>query len=197
MARLKLEVFEAPEAQTDQIAIGPVEFEETKLAAFEQGYAAGWEDAIAAQDTESARLRGDLGRNMLQLSASYEEIRKHLLEAIDPLLRDIVCKVMPSIARETLPHIVLEHLLPIAQTAAAAPIRVVANPLSLPQIRALLEPVSTLPFQFVDEPSLSEGQVYLRMSGTETRIDLDGVTEAIGAAIEAYFRIETPESEDE
>ena len=84
-----------------------------------------------------------------------------------------------------------------SSSPTAAPIRVVANPLSLPQIRALLEPVSTLPFQFVDEPSLSEGQVYLRMSGTETRIDLDGVTEAIGAAIEAYFRIETPESEDE
>jgi flagellar assembly protein FliH len=197
MARLKLEVFEKPEEQPDQIALGPVEFEEAKLASFEQGYSAGWEDAIAAQDAESARLRGDLGRNLLQLSASYEEIRTHFLAAIDPLLRDMVSKIMPRIARETLSHIVLEHLRPDVRAALSTPIRIVASPASLPQIRTLLEAEVTMPLRFIEEPTLSEGQVYLRMTDTETRVDLDGVIEAIGAAIETYFTLESPESHNE
>lgn len=194
MSRLKLEAFEKIESISEHIALEPVEFEEVKLASFEQGYSAGWEDAVAAQSAETTRLRGDLGRNLLQISMSYEEARCHVLEALDPLLRDMVSKVMPRIAKDTLPQIVLDHLRPLAATIASAPVTVIGNPASLPQIRELLTSQPDLPLQFIEEPSLSEGQVYLRTGKTEQRIDLDAVIHAIGAAIASYYRIETSEN---
>ena len=196
MGRLKLETFEKSEQQYEQIALEPVEFEEVKLASFEQGYSAGWEDAVAAQETESARLRGDLGRNLLQLRMSYDEARHHVLDALAPLLRDMVAKIMPQIAQQTLPHMVQELLIPTMETMSQAPIRVVAHPTSLPQIKELLSTEPSLPFQFLEEPSLSEGQVYLRTGSSEQRIDLDGVISAIGTAIETYYRSEASEPEN-
>ena len=196
MARLKLEAFGKTEALSEHIALEPIEFEEVKLASFEQGYSAGWEDAVAAQNAETTRLRSDLGRNLLQISMSYEEARRHVLEALDPLLRDMVSKVMPRIAKETLPQMVLEQMKPLAATIASTPITIIANPTSLPQIRELLTTQSDMPFHFLEEPSLSEGQVYLRTGKTEQRIDLDGVINAIGGAIASYYRIETTEHEN-
>ncbi|WP_376875686.1 flagellar biosynthesis protein [Albirhodobacter sp. R86504] len=193
MSPLKLEEFAEPEAPSDQISFGPIEFEETKLASFEQGYAAGWEDATAAQDAETARLRGDLGRNMAELSATYETVRGHLLQAIHPLLHDMVAKVMPRIAQSSLPHIVMEHLIPLADASSGAPIQVICHPTNLPQVRDLLSTETSLPLQFVSEPTLGEGQVYLRMDQSEQHIDMDSVTKAIGEAIDTYFKVKPAE----
>jgi flagellar assembly protein FliH len=193
MARLKLEPFEKQEIFSEQISFEPLELEEVKLASFEQGYSAGWEDAVAAQNAETTRLRGDLGNNLRQISLSYEEARRHILEALEPLLSDVLAKVMPKVAQDTLPHIVSEHLKPFFATIAAAPVTITCSPVALPQIRDLLDNHSSLPLQFIAEPSLSERQVYLSTDKIEQRIDLDGVIQAISAAIAAYYRIEISE----
>ena len=192
MARLKLEAFEEVIEQPEHIALQPVEFEEVKLAAFEKGYSAGWEDAVAAQEAEVARLRADLGRNLQDLTLTYQDARAHVLQALDPLLRDMVGKVLPMVARASLAHVVLEHLRPEAEAIAAAPVQVIANPATLPQIREMLSSAD-MPLRYVEEPSLGECQVYLRTGAQETRVDLDGVIEAIAQAIDAYYRIDPTE----
>lgn len=196
--RLKLEAFDAPEPkqQLEQVELERNQFEDVKLAAFEQGYAAGWDDAVAAQDGEAARLRADLGRNLQDLAFTYHEARAHVLRALEPLLFDMTAKVLPAIARETLGQIVLEQLRPVAGSMASSPLGVVASPVALPQIQALLGDTSNLPFTFTEEPSLSEGQVYLRLGEAETRIDLDGVIAAIQKAVSAHFRIASEENPD-
>lgn len=192
---LKLETFDTAAVTSDQVAMSLSDFEEAKLTSFETGYEAGWEDAVAAQNVEVARLREDLGRNLHTLSFTYHEARGHILHALEPLLHDMVSKVLPSIAKETLGRIVMEQLLPVAESMASAPITVMANPESLPQIRDLLTTQDSLPFVFSAEASLGEGQVYLRMTDTETRIDLDGVIKAIGAAVQTFFHIGNEEKE--
>lgn len=191
--RLRLETFELSDAEPDQVALDRGEFEDAKLTSFEQGYAAGWDDAITAQDSETARLRADLGRNLLDLSFTYHEARSHVLHALEPLLRDMVGKVLPVIARQSLGQIVADHIAPLAEAMGSAPITVVAHPDSLAQIRQLLSQ-DGLPLDFRQEPSLGEGQVYLRLGDTETRIDLDSVIAAIGAAVAAFFHIATEET---
>ena len=47
-----------------------------------------------------------------------------------------------------------------------------------------------MPLRIVEEPALSPGQVFLRFADRETRIDLAAVPEAIGAAVDGYFRFE-------
>lgn len=192
-SRLELETFEPEEPAPASFALDPAELEELKLTAFEQGYAAGWDDAITAQGTEAAKLRAELGRNLQELAFTYHEARGHVLRALEPLLRDMAAKVLPALARDNTARIVLEHLVPVAEELASAPVKVVANPASLAQIRELLLREADFPLDFAEEPSLGEAQVYLRFRDSELRIDLDGVVDAIRAAISAYFKSNNPE----
>lgn len=185
---IQLESFEVEVmAEAKKLAIDHAEFEEARLAAFEKGYTAGWDDAIAAQEAEGAKLRADIGQNLQDLSFSYHEARLHVLSALKPLLFDMAAKLLPAMARVTLAQMVAEQLSPLAESLTSAPISVIANPRSLPVIQDVLSTQSGLPLVFVDEPSLGEGQVYLKFAETETRVDLDGVIGLITDAIQTYF----------
>ena len=50
-----------------------------------------------------------------------------------------------------------------------------------------MEQATGLPLIVIEEPSLGEGQVYLRMGDTETRIDLDRATADIASAVRDFF----------
>ncbi|AQS46562.1 hypothetical protein BMG03_01150 [Thioclava nitratireducens] len=195
--RLKLESFEPKASEAGEIALDPAELEETKLAAFETGYQAGWDDAVAAQNVETARLHGDLGRNLQALGFTYNEARQHMLGALEPLLLEICGKLLPELARASLSAVVAEQLMPIAGDLCARPITVVGNPTALPQIQEALAPRADLPLAFVAEPSLGEGQVYLRFADTETRVDLDAVIAAISRAVTTYFTATAKDKPDE
>lgn len=192
MARaLLLEVFEDAEGDGEPVTLAPTEVEEIRLAAFERGYTAGWDDAATAQTAEVARLRADLGHNLQDMSFSYHEARSHMLRALEPLLQDMVTKVLPAIAREALGQMVLEQLRPAAEHLAEAPILVTANPVNREVIEAIVIGQAGIPMVFSGEASLGEGQVYLRFGQAESRVDLDGVIATIAAAVAAFFQIET------
>jgi flagellar assembly protein FliH len=195
MARpLQLETFDMAGPAERGVPVAAAEIEDLRLGAYEQGYAAGWDDAIAAQDSEVARLRTDLGRNLLDMSLSYRDARRHVLAALEPLLREMVTKVLPSIAHRTLGQIVLEELRPIAEGFSAAPVTVITAPVHRQTVEAMLAAAAPdLAITVREEPALGEGQAYLKLGASEVRIDLDGVIEAIGKAVNAFFRIETDE----
>ena len=194
---LKLEVFEVPDVSPQKVNVSAADFEEMRLAAFEKGYTAGWDDAVAAQDADGAKLRADLTRNLEDLSFTYAEAQAHVLQAMEPLLRDMVAKVLPAIAQDTLAPVVLETLRPLAEEMAGAAITVVVNPVNRHKVETMLSTGKTLPLTFVEEPSLGEGQVYLRMGDAESRIDLDGVIAAIGRAVAGFFAMQNEVKDNE
>ncbi|MEI4471371.1 FliH/SctL family protein [Frigidibacter sp. MR17.24] len=192
--RLELQSFEAAEtAPPDFDARFALEIEEARLAGYEQGYTAGWEDAVAAQDRELESLRGDLGRNLRELSFSYQQARSHVLQSLEPLLVDMVAKVLPTLAREALGPMVIETLRPMAEAMAAGPVEITLNPASRATVETLLDREEAPPFRIREEPTLGEGQAYLRLGTNERQIDLDGTVAAIGAAVSAFFRPERRE----
>ena len=195
MARaLRLETFDTPGAWKPVGPAAQSEIEDLRLGAYEQGYAAGWDDAVAAQEAEVARLRTDLGRNLLEMSLSHGEARRHVLAAIEPLLREMVAKVLPSIAHQTLAPMILEALRPAAEAMSSAPVTILTAPENRDTVERLLASTGTdLAATVRSEPSLSEGQACLKIGTAETRIDLDGVIDAIGRAVGTFFHIETNE----
>lgn len=194
--RPQLEEFDCagkpPQPEPDKLAAET----EAGLAAFDQGYAAGWDDAVAAQDAEITKLRSDLGRNLQALYFTYHEARAHVLGALEPLLFDMTAKVLPAMARQSLGAVVLDALRPIAETLTEAPVEVLLHPASRATIEAMLASGAAPPFRITEEPSLGEGQVYLRLGQTERQVDLDGVVRAIDAAISAFFQPDTKETAD-
>lgn len=189
MCALRLEVFDVPGASSKHAAIvvDAGALEDIRMQAYEQGYTAGWDDAAAAQTDDQTRIKSDFARNLQSLGFTFQEARMHVLRAIQPLLLQIISRLLPEMARETLASIALETLMPLADEMADAPVTVVLNPVSRPAVEALLEQATGLPLVVIEEPSLGEGQVYLRMGDNETRIDLDRATASIANAVRDFF----------
>lgn len=188
---LRLEVFETDQSASGgkTVVLDAMHLEETKLAAYDSGYSAGWEDAAAAQSEDQTRVQADLARNLQGLSFTFHEARQHVLHALQPLMSEMVGRLLPAIGRETLSQVVLEVVMPMAEKLADTPIALVLNPSARPAVEALLEQATGLPLIITDEPSLSEGQVYLKFGDTETQVNLDRATAEITAAVRGFFEI--------
>ncbi len=186
---LKLEVFDTDDkpSKAQTVVLDRVALEDEKLASYDKGYSAGWEDAVAAQSDDQTRMRADLARNLQTLGFTYHEARSHILKAIEPLMLEIVLRLLPEIARDTLAPFVLETLMPLAEGLGDAPVTLVINPASRPAVEALLEQATGLPIIVQEEPTLGEGQVYLKLGAVETEVDLDRATADIAAAVRGFF----------
>ena len=129
---LRLEVFESEmpvsAGQTETVVLDTGALEDAKLASFESGYSAGWEDAAAAQADDQTRVSADLARSLQSLSFTYHEARSHVLKAVEPLLRQVVSQLLPAIAKAALAAKVLEVLMPLAEGLVDAPITLMLNP---------------------------------------------------------------------
>jgi flagellar assembly protein FliH len=190
---LRLEVFEsdAPVStgQSETVVLDTGALEDAKLASFESGYSAGWEDAAAAQSDDQTRVSADLARSLQSLSFTYHEARNHVLKAIEPLLRQMVGQLLPAIAKDALAAKVLEVLMPLAEDLVAAPITLMLNPASRSAIEDLVTKASGLPLVLVEEPTLGEGQVYLKLGDVEREVNLDRAVVEISAAVRGFFEL--------
>jgi flagellar biosynthesis/type III secretory pathway protein FliH len=193
MPALRLEVFDtvttgdgAPQPLVEASAL-----DEAKVASFEQGYSAGWEDAAAAQEGDQTRIRADIGRNLQSLAFTFQDARTHVLQAIRPLILEMTTRLLPEVAREALAPAVLEAVLPLAVDLADAPLTLVLNPAVRERVEALMAQATGLPMQIEEEPSLGEGQVYIRLGPTETKVDLTRATDDIAAAVRGFFNLST------
>jgi len=195
MAPLRLEVFETDQATDGETIVTDLNaMEEARLAAYEQGYTAGWEDAATAQADEQGRLRADIARNMQALGFTYREARTHVLGAVEPLIRDLVGHVLPQLARKALAPMIVEVLMPVARDAADTPAVLSFNPAIRGLIDSVIEQADGLPLRLVEEPTLGDGQVYLRLEGRETRIDLDTALSRIAEATDEFFTLSRQEA---
>jgi len=167
--------------------------EEARIAAFEQGYAAGWEDAAAASQGDQTQIRADLARNLQSLAFTFQDARNHVLQALRPLILEMTGRLLPEIAREAVAPTVLEALMPMADDLADAPLKLVLNPAVRARVEALVTRATGLPMVIEEEPSLGEGQVFIRFGAAEAKVDLTQVIADITAAVQAFFSLTNEE----
>ena len=193
MPALRLEVFDTVSAADGSLQplVEATAVEEAKVASFEQGYSAGWDDAVSAQQGDQTRIRADLARNLQSLAFTFQDARSHVLQAIRPLILEMVDRLLPEVAREALAPTVLEALSPLADDLADAPLTLVLNPAVRGQVEDLVAQATGLPTVIEEEPSLPEGQVYIRFGPTETKVDLTQVTADIAIAVRAFFNLKS------
>jgi flagellar assembly protein FliH len=185
---LRLEVFDTgPAAPTDTVVTDVGALEEARLASYEQGYTAGWDDAVAAQSGDQTRLRADLARNLQGLAFTYHEARAHLLKSVEPLFETLVARILPDLARASLGGQVVALLRAQAEAASDVPVELVINPAARAAVEAALDGLPAPPVALVEEDTLGDGQAWLRLGPRELRIDLDRAVADIAAAVRAFF----------
>lgn len=189
MTSLKLELFDTPDTLPARasMVLQASALEDIRMLAYEQGYTAGWDDAVASQSDDQTRIKADFARNLQSLGFTFQEVRMHVLRAVQPLIYEIVASLLPQMARETLAAVALETLMPLADEMADTPVSIVLNPASRAAVETLLEQATGLPLTIIEEPTLGEGQVYLRLGEVETRVDLDRAIADIATAVRDFF----------
>ncbi len=164
--------------------------------AWDAGYKAGWDDAARAAAEDEARVRADFARNLRDLSFTYHEARAQVTAALEPLLADVVGKLMPDLAQAALVPRIVETVMAQAARAATAPIEIQIAPAARPTLDRLFEAPPGLPVRIVEEPSLDTGQAVLRFGRGETHIDLTSVVAAARDGLDALYALSTdPEQE--
>jgi flagellar assembly protein FliH len=174
-----------PDAHT--ISMSDVSLEEQRLQAFENGYKAGWEDAVKAQNLDAARISTDFAANLQDLSFTFQEAQSSLMSALRPLLTGMVASVLPKLAHETLGARVVETLEDMARTATGGAAELVTAPVNVGALENLLQDNGITAATVTGEPSLGEGQVHLRLGKSEREIDIDTVLSQIGTALSGFL----------
>lgn len=169
---------------------------------YEQGYRAGWDDAVSAEAETQTRIGADFARTLQDISFSYHEARGHVLAAIGPLLRLVVERLLPDLARGRFAETVIAAAEPMIGRAADRPVELLVAPANRAAIEALIESEAGAdsPIAVVEEPSLGPGQAYLRGAGAapegETAIDVDASLAELQQAVEQFFAGEAPAGHD-
>lgn len=189
MSPLKLEVFETPSSKDRAypVVMEASAIEDARLQSYEAGYAAGWEDAAAAAKDEQCRIGSELANNLQHLAFTFQEARAHVLKAVQPVLTQLCTQLLPPMAQEVLAPIVLETIMPIIDDLADSPVRIVLNPAARPAVERLLTNAAGLPVMIEEEPTLGEGQVYLRLGDQEHRVDLNHAVAQLTRAVHDFF----------
>lgn len=196
MPPLKLEVFESvkPMLAGQSVVLEVSAIEDVRLQAYETGYSAGWEDAVAATRDDQTRISTELANNLQKLAFTFQEARSHVLKSVQPLVTQLSTRLLPELAQEVLAPVVLDTLMPLIDTLADAPIRVVLNPASRPAVERLLSQAAGIPLIVEEEATLGEGQVYLRFGDVEHHVDLDTAVADIARAVHDFFEYSEKEA---
>lgn len=184
---LRLETF-ATEGEISAVEV-PAFSAEDRLAAYDEGYTAGWDDAIAARNDDAARLNDAVGLSLQSLAFGWHEAQQHVIAALRPLLEAMVSHLLPAIAAETLPAVIADALLPLAAERAAEPIVLRLHPSVRAAAEGFLARTTSLTLTLQEDTALSPGQAVLSAGPSGARVDLDAAISEISAAVSAFYEL--------
>lgn len=178
---------------SDVPALGEEKVEDEKLASFESGYQAGWEDAIKAQTETHAHVSSALAENLQEASFDYHEMRSVLKKTVQEIMALVVEKLLPEMARDSLGVHIQEQISASVRTGLERSIEITVSPDSLDVVQAVLADGLAEPFEIMADPLLAPEQAVLKLGPQEQQIDLDRVVSEIEEAISAFFQSQTRE----
>lgn len=171
----------------DPIIITDEAMEEQRLQAFENGYKAGWDDASKAHGTEQSHISSDLARNLQDLSTTFQDAKAALMKEIQPLLETIVTTLLPRLAEATMAPRIVEEMTNLIREVGGGALVVSVAPGTSARLQDILDEDQPVSVSFQEDPTLGNGQAFLRIGDRERMVDLDGAIESIAAVITNYF----------
>ena len=188
LSHLYQEFGPAPSQFAPSTDMGTSDIEDEKLASFEAGFQAGWDDAVKAQCDSNTRISSDLAKNLQDTSFSYHEARAALIKSLRPLFTDITDTVLPAIARQTLGAHIVEQLADMSRDVLDQVIEVTLAPQNVDPVEQLLNSTLPEPFVIISDKNLGEGQVFIRIGADEREIDLEQAVSNIATAMQTFFQ---------
>ncbi len=187
-ARLKLRDFEVEEP-IEAPFHSDEELTQARQKGYDEGYQAGLEDAARSHAEGQADLREGIARSLEDMAFTYHEARQAMLKALEPLLFEILEKVLPEAARAALPAVIAETLMPHAVEATEIPALIHVHPEDEAAVQSALG-VPAFPVRLLASETLNPGQALIRLGTAEHLIDLSGAVTAIRAAVTGFHHLQ-------
>jgi flagellar assembly protein FliH len=162
--------------------VAAVDLEEERLASYENGYSAGWEDASKAHAEEQGHISAELARNLQDLSFTFHEAQAALVQDMEAILSGIVERVLPLALRPAIAELVVSRALEVAREPGQL-VEIVVAPENVARVETLCHGRPTPPLRVTAEPSLGAGQAFVRFAACEEKIDLDAILDEMGFAM--------------
>jgi len=155
---------------------------------FDDGYNAGWDDAMAQVEAEQSRVAAQLAERLTGLERDQRAAMTTALMTLEPALRDVFDKLLPSTVERAFLPILLEEMEAVLDAGTECLTLVVAPEDAAPVARLLERGgIAAERVTVTSEPVLSMSQALIRWTGQERQIDLEGVLTALDDALETFL----------
>ena len=163
------------------------DLEDQKLKSFEQGYGAGWEDAVKAQTATGRHVAEAMVDAINQSQMTRDDAIKSLSELIESLFCQVVEKTLPKAAHAAFCEKILDLVNETVGRFGQAPISVRACSSQVGALKELvadcLPPGSTV----TAEHDLAEDQVRIAVQTEEISADLPRLFNELETVTQAFL----------
>ncbi|MEN8842071.1 MAG: hypothetical protein ABF288_13200 [Octadecabacter sp.] len=138
---------------------------------------------ILAETLSSAKIAqsiSEVSSALNDMAFGYEEARHHILEQIQPLVRQISDKVLPDIAKVVFGAHLSEVINFELQKSVSMPVQIAVAPGVLPALEDLIDHDHCV---FVSDPNLIDGQAIIQQRDVEVILDLPSLILALQTAL--------------
>ena len=156
------------------------------LDAFEQGYKAGWEDAIRAKSEEHNSVSAELARNLQDMSFTLHEAQAAVLADFSQVLEQIVEKTIPLLVHETLGLQIVEQLAELAREQEPIDVKICVSSEDVQTVQALLPENLAFPVGIIEDPKTPPGQCQINFGARERQIDVNDVLDNLSQALAGF-----------
>ena len=116
------------QAPTGDAAATNGDLESSRLAGYESGYQAGWDDALKSSEMEHTHISAEFARNLEELSFTFLEARRQVCLSLKPLVETLVRQVVPELMQANYKDLIEELLLPIVEVQGQATVDLICAP---------------------------------------------------------------------
>lgn len=191
-----LEDFELGLSSSGSLRLMPSEkLEEHRASAFEEGYSAGWDDAITAQADDQTQISADLSQSLQDIGFTYQEALVQLTVSLEPLFQSLIDTVLPEILEKSFAGNIVQQLNDMAREQATQSALLVVPSGAGRSLKPLLDREFPFSLQLVEEASLPPGQACLRIGNDEREVDCDGLIAKVSEAVGAFLQQAKAESQ--
>jgi len=154
--------------------------------AFDEGYTAGWEDALKQAQSDAAKAETQISDALQALDFTYFEARHHVLASLRPLIEAMMTNLLPEVAKDTLIPMAVAEIEAIAKKTDA-PIEMRCTAATADKLRSALETHSSAPVNVAIEDTLTDAQIRLLWADGDWVVDTDAAQARMGEAVARFF----------
>ncbi len=160
--------------------------EEQKLVSFENGYTAGWDDAVGAQERETSKISSTLANSLEDMSFTYHEAQNQLIESLDPMFKVLTSAILPDALAASFGHHIVDQLTDMAKGQTGQPLVITVAAGEAAGVRSALTQTFSVEVKVREDSELSPGQAYLRVGNLEREINSAALLESIRDSVDAF-----------